>query len=427
MGICLTKEFNNKVDNIDDTMDIMEKAENIDTIQFTRYLYEKEEVKLSLMMCILNKKDEEAVFWAYELFYSGLSFELTELIWSIYYDFYAVLNPNFEKYLNTKLKNHLQWESLKLGEDKIIAMIINNFIIRPFSLDVFLLRIVLKNFAIDKSYISNYKSNSIYSLAKKEFIDLLDNENYMLLTSFILDDIEEKHLLNTLDTIVVYYIKKGLAIDSSKTQNEFKLLMNKNSRYVRVKILNKLIYFKALLINKKLGKNVYIHIDDADVVMYETIHSDLTENVDGRKATNLLAYKILPIAALYSIDKYNYLSLFKLKRDESDIKNAYFDNWLYHASFTPFWRERIKKYDGKIDMRNKKIIFKNDDDLEAFYAEFNYEPDEQKKEVQNKSIQEIESTRTWLSYYKENNKNSVIDFSESFLQELEKIEYFITD
>ena len=417
MGNCLTQQLNNKVyNNMENT---------INTIQFTRYLYEKEEVKLSLMMCILNKKDEDAVFWAYELFYSGLSSELTELLWSIYYDFYAVLNPNFEKYLNTKLKTHLHQETLKLGEEKIIAMIINNFIIRPFSLDVFLLRMFYINFEFDKSYIAGYKIKKEYSIAKKELLKLLDDENYMLLASFILDDIEDRHLIETLGTIIDYYKKKGIVIDSVKIQNDFHLLVKNNWRNIRVKLLSKLLYFKALLINKKLGKNVYIHIDEADVVMYETIHSDLSEKTDGTKHTNLPAYKILPIAALYQIDKYNYLSLFKLKRDETDIKKAYYDNWLYHAAFTPFWRERIMKYQGEIDMQNKKIIFKTDDDLEAFYEEFNYEPDEQKKEVQNKSIQEIECTRTWLSYYKENNKNSVIDFSESFIKELDKLEYFI--
>jgi hypothetical protein len=422
MGNCLTQTLNNKVENITN-MNNMENT--INTIQFTRYLYEKEEVQLSLMMCILNKKDEEAVFWAYELFYSGLSFELTELLWSIYYDFYAVLNPNFEKYLTTKLKTHLQKETLKLGEEKIIAMIINNFIIRPFSLDVFLLRMFLKNFEFDKDYIANYKFNYEYIIAKKELLKLLDDENYLLLASFILDDIEDSHLIDTLDTIIVYYIKKGLVLDREKIQNEFKLFLKKDCQNIRVKLLSKLIYFKALLLNKKLGKNVYIHIDEEEVVMYETIHSDLTEKTDGTKHANLPAYKILPIAALYPIDNYNYLSLFKLKREETDIKNAYYDNWLYHAAFCPFWRERIMKYDGEIDMQNKKIIFKNDDDLEAFYEEFNYEPDEQKKEVQNKSIQEIECTRTWLSYYKENNKNSVINFSESFIKELYKLEYFI--
>ena len=35
------------------------------------------------------------------------------------------------------------------------------------------------------------------------------------------------------------------------------------------------------------------------------------------------------------------------------------------------------------------LIFKNDDDHEAFYEAYNYEPDEQSKEVQEKSIGEI--------------------------------------
>jgi hypothetical protein len=33
--------------------------------QFTRYLYEKEEVKLAFVTSLINKKDE-AIFWAYE-------------------------------------------------------------------------------------------------------------------------------------------------------------------------------------------------------------------------------------------------------------------------------------------------------------------------------------------------------------------------
>ena len=92
-------------------------------IQFTRYLYEKDEVKMALVVCILNKKDE-AIFWAYELYYSGFQSELVAVFWSLYYEFYYTLNPSFEKYLQTKLK-----KSLDLDTDSVnyISMIINNF------------------------------------------------------------------------------------------------------------------------------------------------------------------------------------------------------------------------------------------------------------------------------------------------------------
>ena len=45
---------------------------------FTRYLYVKDEVRISLLVSILNKSDD-AIFWAYELFYSGFKTELLNL------------------------------------------------------------------------------------------------------------------------------------------------------------------------------------------------------------------------------------------------------------------------------------------------------------------------------------------------------------
>ena len=38
--------------------------------QFTRYLYAADEVRAALTVAILNKADDAALFWAYELFHS---------------------------------------------------------------------------------------------------------------------------------------------------------------------------------------------------------------------------------------------------------------------------------------------------------------------------------------------------------------------
>ena len=107
-------------------------------IVFTRYLYLKDEVKLALLVSLLKKSDD-AIFWAYELYYSGFKTELFEFIWHIYYVFYATLNPSFEAYLLNK-RNEM------LKDEKLVSAIVQDLIIRPFNTDVFFLNIICKTF-----------------------------------------------------------------------------------------------------------------------------------------------------------------------------------------------------------------------------------------------------------------------------------------
>ena len=47
---------------------------------FTRYLYNKEQVEFSLLAAIQEKKREESLFWAYELYHSGFTNEVSALV-----------------------------------------------------------------------------------------------------------------------------------------------------------------------------------------------------------------------------------------------------------------------------------------------------------------------------------------------------------
>ena len=139
------------------------------------------------------------------------------------------------------------------------------------------------------------------------------------------------------------------------------------------------------------------------------------------------AYKILPLAAIHPIDKDNYLSLFKLKRDTIDIKNAYYYQWLYHASFSPIWKERIEKFHGYIDKINKTVIFNeiedSDDNLQAFHDEFGYEPDEQKMDIQIRTVQEIKNIRNWSTFYRDHKNVGVVEIEEEILNVFDKMVY----
>jgi hypothetical protein len=111
----------------------------MDNFVFTRYLYEKQEVEIALLLALLEKNIEESLFWAYELYYSGFQIELFEYFIRIYYDFYATLNPAFGIYLVIKYNEYFI-EKKEVLEDRFISMTIHNFITRPYNVDIFILK-----------------------------------------------------------------------------------------------------------------------------------------------------------------------------------------------------------------------------------------------------------------------------------------------
>jgi hypothetical protein len=98
-----------------------------DNLVFTRYLYIKDDVKTALLISILNKSDD-AIFWAYELYYSGYKNELYAFIWQIYYDFFATLNPSFAVYLSKKLNQEDLIRRFGPKEDLIEDRLISSII-----------------------------------------------------------------------------------------------------------------------------------------------------------------------------------------------------------------------------------------------------------------------------------------------------------
>ena len=79
------------------------------TYTLTRFLYIKDEVEISLMTALLKKQNlQECYYWTFELYYS--EFDVFQLLWKIYFDFYYELNPCMEDYM---LKKHVLWEEGK--------------------------------------------------------------------------------------------------------------------------------------------------------------------------------------------------------------------------------------------------------------------------------------------------------------------------
>lgn len=355
-------------------------------MQLTRYLYVKKEVEISLLLSILDKK-EDSIFWAYELYYSGFKKELSILLFKIYYDFFACLNPKFEKYLLVKLKNNLNDCE---NNPEIVSSIIHNFIYRQYTIDVFLLKqisgkddLFMKNNKLTflKNIMNNSKNNS-------KLVQLFQNMTTYFHQSGVLNDIQLKNSIKDFEKI-----SKNNIIDIYSV------------------VLSRYLYFISLQNGVKMGKNIIIMIEPEEVVIYETIEGELP------------AWKILKTACLCKITDNKYMSIFSLEHRNPLFKDNIYDKWCYWASYCPLWRERIEKYNGMIDHTKQEIIFPNDDIFEDYYNRFNLEPDEQSKETQNRFMGEFLLDASVSDFYDQYKKNSIVNIDNTFINTIEKYIY----
>lgn len=355
---------------------------------FTRYLYIKDEVELSLVTSLLNN-DKKSIFWAYELYYSGFEEELFSLFWKIYYDFYATLNPTFWEYL---AKKHKEYLSSSLDNDKLVSMIVNNLLIRPYNLDIFLLR---------QQQPSITESNDLFS-----FLEIKD---YASIARCILT---ENQTINIANTVFQFLCSKDNSLDRKKMEKKWANAITCSHIHPGMHLLSIIMSFFSKESGVKMGKNLYIIIDPDDIIPYATILVNTTANAKVKVNAN----KILQKACIHNIDTDSYLSLFQLSRytipGARTYKEAYYYEWLYYASFSPLWLSRIKKHKGYINSETKQILFKesstdSDDNEQKFYSNYGYEPDEQSAETQQKNIQDITNIRTWTTFYENKKKNGL--------------------
>jgi len=363
---------------------------------FTRYLYIKDEVKLSLLISILNKS-YDAIFWAYELLHSGFKYELFALIWKIYYDFFATLNPSFTSYLIKK-----QTEYFSTKEDRFISAIVQDLIIRPFNTDIFMMRQICELFESEP----NVETEQFDKQFDKQLDHWLKTEDYRSIACYILN----QDALSDLD-IYKYVLNWFKLTNQSRLIKDYLNATTQCNLIVSNKIILLAHIMSIVSKNKKLikGKNFYMLVEPEDVIQYETIEtSDI-----------LKSYQILRNGCICGIDDHKYLNLFNLERNKvTNLSDIYSDKWLYHASFSPTWFDRIKLCKGYVDYEHKEVKFISEDWEEEFYSRYSYEPDEQPLNVKNKSISNINCDNTWIKFYEMYKNNGLIDVGEEELEEM---------
>lgn len=108
------------------------------TCTFTRYLYEKTEVMHSLLFALLERRREEALFWTYELYFSGFEEDLEAWIRWIYYTFYSIQNTMFTEILEINL-SRLRTLTVSVLRDCIFGTIVSNLAHRAYDVQQFTL------------------------------------------------------------------------------------------------------------------------------------------------------------------------------------------------------------------------------------------------------------------------------------------------
>jgi hypothetical protein len=373
---------------------------------FTRYLYIKDEVNIALLISILDKSDD-AIFWAYELLYSGFKHELFGLIWKIYYDFFATQNPSFSVYLIKKQVEYFAKDNE--NKDRIISAIIQNLLIRPFNTDIFFMRKICDLFEVD----DDYQVESIDQI-HQQLSKWIHDENYRSISNYILNN--KNKLISDAD-LYKHVLNSFKLTNLTRPAKEFLNASIANPRFNSVKdniillahIMSLASHSKQIIKNK----NFYVLVQPEEVVQYETI--DVSYGIQS--------YKILKQGCICGINDQEFLNLFTLeRRNVINLQDKYNSEWLYHAAFSPTWFDRIKTHKGYIDYENKAVKFINNDWEEEFYSKYGYEPDEQPLHIKEKSISNIHCDNAcdndWIKFYKKYKNNGVILIEEDELSEM---------
>jgi len=345
---------------------------------FTRYLYNADEVVLTFIESLLKEKElNECYFWIYEYYKSGFEDETWSLLWKIYYDFYALRFPNLYKKIG---QHYRSWSS---NNNFIHIMhVVNNY--HRFSKNtthlIFLLRI--------------YYSKHLFKCIKTD--ENIEYEKYGATDKYqklLIHSILEKHWENA-----AYALRKNMdsehLLDLLNNILERKIQLNKYYNDTFHQLLYIILYDKS--IKTKYYCKRAIQKDLNNMLETNTSCRNLGKWVDCKNPVSYV-YKTLPNKRLYSIS--SNIGCFKLKRNDVELKKMFWYNWEYFAYFSPLWKNRFDKYKITIDHEKKLINFDDIDEYEMFYEDYNYEPDEQSKEVQEKSTKDIPYDRldNWIN------------------------------
>lgn len=399
-------------------MNVLIKTEPYSELILTRYLYSNDEVFLSMLSSMIHHNLNKTLFWFGEWINSISIKTAQDDIWKIYYDFYSIMNPKIERYIEKKFKLISRYKNENINNPLIIqefGNIIKNLCILNCSSDVFLLRQFINNNPEPKTIYKGRRPKWLQSF-EKEYHTLLLSLNkrnwknvcfyyHMLLHKYSNKDFNssERNIINDTHNIIITYFNTIEKI-SINMDFVFKKWLETSYSDKKHLLLTIIVYLTKDEKNIETEKKLFVSLTQKDIEMInnpEHFNKQYEDEGEDDKKTIIKPYQKLKTNRLYqneqTIGSFN-LSRFHLTKDYKEI---YRHNWEYFACRSKIWRERLKKFDFEENHEKLKIIFKDDPEdykYEEFYEQYGYEPDEQLLEVQEKSTCEIPKMeyKVWL-------------------------------
>ena len=337
-------------------------------MKFTRYLYNEDEVVLTFLEQLLKQENlNECYFWIYEYYKSGFVSETWNILYKIYYDFYALQNPKLEKKINE------YYEKFKKDKNiKHVLCVVKNLFRFKNDYDIFMMRIYYNKIKIDKLDIHDIEIKN-YSVKRAEEILLanaINKQNSNLISYYL-----QKLILFDYDELIKllkHILHKEIVINDNYNNKYHQLLVFIMNSF-NIKSIDKPVYYKR------------VNIKEMKIVL----KSDEEYYNKGNCQDVSHAHNTLGEHRLFTISQ--NIGCFKLERRKFDLNELFWYKWEYYAYKSPLWEERFSKYKIKVNDKKQLIDFEDDDELEEFYFRYGYEPDEQKQEIQDKSIIEIKN------------------------------------
>lgn len=452
--------------------DYYKVLDNKEFIALTRYQYPVGLVTYALMYALLDDKQDNALFWAYELYHSGYQLMLVDLLLTVYYTNYAIFNPEIELILleqliiilnNVHFIKHVSYH-LDINQYDNINVCVGNIILlfygKVHNMDVLGLMQQI-NILSNKTTMNGYLQNNVKSFEQMDvdgmmFEDEIDNLIQCVSNINIKDDKEmqqkEKYtkqiikickelieleeectenITMTFDEIVDCYIKLFIQyVISYYLQNM--PIINADVLDLQLNIMSNEFKKSCMILKDIVCHPTYGSYKLCDILFLKVVSSML-------HLFNILEGNIHPrifskISMMYTgennpFKKYD-MNLNEYKNHIDQTINIYendcmkyhnytvetikelVEHWLFYMAISPVWTSTLQNCYGAIICYNeRKVTFSTKKKEQEFNELFGY------YKITNRVLSNYNYNIDLMEIYKKYNTNSLLIMDKDIVSE----------